>query len=310
MSEKTAGGVGNTGGRAATAAVMCAGALWGTSCLFVKRLSAGGMTSVMQASFKMMITAAFYLVLLLVTDRKKLKAAPRDLPLFAAAGILSVGVFTLLHYYTLIRGQASVSISLLYTAPAWVMLLSAALFGERITRRKLAALVLTVLGCALVAGMFGEQYRTPPLIVGLSLLAGLCYGLYSVFAKIATRRYHPLTMTFYTFLFAMLVIVPFGHVPEAVRLMAADPPLVFWCFGKSFFSTIIPYFLYTWGIRGTEAGRAAVCAALDPLVSALFGITVFHESANAAKLAGIACILVSVVLLNLKTEASAEQTEV
>ena len=309
MSEKTAGGAGNTGGRAATAAVMCAGALWGTSCLFVKHLSAGGMDQAMQAAFKVTITAVFYLVLLLVTGSEKLKVSPRDLWLFAAAGTVSVAVFTRLHYYTLIHGQASVSISLLYTAPAWVMLISAALFRERITRRKLAALVLTVLGCALVAGLLGERYRTPPLIVGLSLLAGLCYGLYSVFAKIATRRYHPLTVTFYTFLFAALVTVPFGRVPEALGLMAGQPSLALWCLGKSLFSTILPYLLYTWGIRRTEAGRAAVCAALDPLVSALFGITVFHENANAAKLAGIACILVSVVLLNLKTETSAEQAE-
>ena len=284
---------------AATAAVLFAGVLWGTSCLYVRQMSALGMTSAMQTAFKMLLTGLFYLIFLLVTDRSKLKIDPKDCWLFAAAGFFSMSVFTWLHYYTLIHGQASVTIALIYTSPAFVVLMSAFIFKEKITRVKLAAVFLVVLGCALTAGLFSESYRTPPLIAGLSILSGFAYATYSIFAKLSSKKYHPLTMTAYTFLFAAVSTVPFGHVPEALRLMGHRPALIWLCLGKSLFTSVLPFFLYTWGIGRIEAGTAAVYAAMDPLVSCTLGILVFHEPANAAKVIGILMILGSVVMLNL-----------
>ena len=280
-------------------AVLAAGVLWGTSCLFVRKMSDLGMTSEMQTAFKMLLTGAFYWIFLLIKDRSKLKIALKDSWIFISAGIFSMSVFTFLHYYTLIHGQASVTIALIYTSPAFVMILSALFFKEKIGREKVTAVILAVLGCALTAGLFSERYRTPLFIAAASIFAGFAYSTYSIFAKLATRKYDPLTMTAYTFLFAAICTVPFCHVPEAIGLMSKDPLLTALCVGKSLFTSALPYFLYTWGISRIEAGRAAVFAAMDPLVSCSFGILVFGETANAAKLIGIVLILLSVIMLNL-----------
>ena len=282
----------------ASLAVLSAGVLWGTSCLFVRKMSALGMTSSMQTAFKMILTGAFYWIFLLATDRKKLKIRLRDCWIFAGAGIFSMSVFTFLHYYTLIHGQASVTIALIYTSPVFVMLLSAMIFGERISREKFIAVILAVLGCALTAGIFSDEYRTPAVIALMSIFAGFAYSTYSIFAKVATGKYAPVTMTAYTFLFAAICTIPFGHLPEAVHLMAKEPFLIALCLGKSLLTSAIPFFLFTWGISKIEAGKAAVFAAMDPLVSCIFGIIVFGEAANPSKLAGIFCILLSVIILN------------
>ena len=283
----------------ATLAVLGAGVLWGTSCLFVKKMSELGMTSSMQTAFKMLLTGSFYWIILLTGDRSKLRVRKRDLWIFAGAGLFSMTVFTYLHYYTLIHGQASVTIALIYTSPVFVMLLSAVFFGEVISREKVAAVILAVAGCALTAGVFSEAYRTPAVIAISSIFAGFAYSTYSIFAKAATRRYDPLTMTAYTFLFAALCTVPFGHLPEAFRLMAENPVLIALCLGKSLFTSAVPFLLFTWGISRIEAGKAAIFAAMDPLVSCLLGMTVLREAANVSKLAGIVCILISVVIVNL-----------
>ena len=286
--------------RAATAAVLGAGVLWGTSCLFVRRMSALGMTSTMQTAFKMLLTGAFYWILISLTDRSKFKIRLKDIWMFAAAGCLSMGVYTWLHYYVLIHGQASVTTALIYTSPIFVMLLSAVIFKERITKVKVMAVLLAVAGCALTAGVLSESYRTPLLIAAGSILAGFCYSTYSIFAKFATRKYDSLTMTAYAFLFAAIFTVPFGHVPEALHLMKLHPQLILLAIGKSALTSAAPYFLYTWGISRIEAGRAAVFATMEPLVSCTLGIVVFKEAANSAKIIGIILILSSVILLNLK----------
>ena len=286
--------------RAATAAVLGAGVLWGTSCLFVRRMSSLGMTSTMQTAFKMMLTGAFYWILISLTDRSKFRIRLRDIWMFAAAGCFSMGVYTWLHYYVLIHGQASVTTALIYTSPIFVMLLSAVIFKEKITRVKVMAVLLAVAGCALTAGVLSESYRTPLLIAAGSILAGFCYSTYSIFAKFATRKYDSLTMTAYAFLFAAIFTVPFGHVPEALHLMKLHPQLILLALGKSALTSAAPYFLYTWGISRIEAGRAAVFATMEPLVSCTLGIVVFKEAANSAKIIGIILILSSVILLNLK----------
>ena len=285
---------------AGTAAVLGAGICWGTSCLYVRGMSALGMTSVMQTAFKMFLTFLFYFILLMCTDRSKLRFNIRDIWIFAASGMFSMSVFTWLHYYVLIHGQASVTTALIYTSPIFVMLMSAVIFKEKITKAKIAALLLSVLGCALTAGAFSESYRTPLMIVVLSLLAGVAYATYSLLAKHATRKYQPLTMTMYTFLFASICTIPFGHVPEALRLMAHEPRLIALCLGKNAFASALPFFLYTWGISRIEAGRAAVFATMEPLVSCALGIIVLGEPSNISKILGIALILGAVVLLNTR----------
>lgn len=280
-------------------AVLSAGVLWGTSCLFVRKMSDLGMTSSMQTAFKMLLTGSFYWILILVKGMSKLKVRLKDCWMFAGAGLFSMTVFTILHYYTLIHGQTSVTIPLIYTSPVFVMIFSALFFGERVSKEKIAAVAAAVLGCGLTAGLFSESFRTPAVIAGASIFAGFAYSTYSIFAKFATKIYDPLTMTAYTFLFAAIFTVPFGHIPEALHLMADKPLLIALCLGKSLLTSAIPYFLYTWGISRIEAGRAAVFSTMDPLVSCCLGIIVFGEAANISKLAGIFLILLSVIILNM-----------
>ena len=283
----------------ATAATLGAGVLWGTSCLFVRGMSGFGMTSSMQTAFKMLLTGAFYWILIFLTDRNKLKIKLKDIWIFILAGFISMAVFTWLHYYVLIHGQASVTTALIYTSPIFVMLLSAVFFKEKITPVKVVAVLLAVSGCALTARMLSETYRTPLLIAAASILAGFAYSTYSILAKFATRKYDSLTMTAYSFLFAAIFTVPFGHMPTALGLMGKHPQLIALVLGKALLTSALPYFFYTWGISRIEAGRAAVSAVMEPLVTCTLGIMVFQEPANAAKIAGILLILISVIIVNL-----------
>ena len=57
--------------------------------------------------------------------------------------------------------------------------------------------------------------------------------------------------------------------------------------------------LYTWGLSRMSNGRAAILATIEPLVGALIGILLYGEPANPMKLAGMALIFGSVVVLNL-----------
>lgn len=285
----------------ATASVLLAGILWGAISVFIKRLSAAGLNALEISTVRLIIAAACFPLWLAATDREKLRVRLRDLWLFVGTGIVSVVLFNCCYFTTIINSQASVAVVLLYTSPIFVMLLSALLFHERITPRKLAALAMTFGGCVLVAGLLGGGYTLSLPVLATGLASGLFYALYTIFGRMALERYDTRTVTAYTFLFGAFGSVFVGHPLPILQTVAQSPSLALWCLGIGLFCTVLPYFFYTWGLQRMESSRAAILVAVEPLVGAVIGMTLFQESHSPAKLAGIGLILGSILLLNLET---------
>ena len=283
----------------ATLAVIGAGTLWGIISIFIRHLNAAGLTALQIGAMRNILAAAVVFLWLGLSDRSLLKIRLRDLWMFVGTGIISMVLFNWCYFTVIEISQASVAVVLLYTSPIFIMLLSALLFREKITGRKLLALVMTFAGCVLVAGLLGGSYTLSPAVILLGLGSGLFYGLYTIFGSVALRKYDTRTVTLYTFLFATLGGVAICRPHEAVRAMAAQPESLLWCLGMALVSTVAPYLLYTYGLSYMSNGRAAILVTVEPLVGALLGILAYHEPANPAKLLGMALIFGAVILLNL-----------
>ena len=178
-----------------------------------------------------------------------------------------------------------------------MVLLSAVLWKEPVTKRKLLALLLTLVGCALVCGVFSGGLTVTLAGILLGLGAGFFYALYSIFAPCALAHYSSMTVTVWTFLFAgtgALALVP-GSKTLGPALSRPDMWLA--AAGLVVFSTVLPYVFYTKGLSRVEAGKASIMASLEPVVASLTGILVFGEPVNAATAAGIACVLAGVAIL-------------
>lgn len=284
--------------RKSVLAVVGAGVLWGVISLFIRPLSAAGLDSVQIATVRMVVASAMFISLIAVRSPGKLRVRLRDLWMFVGTGIVSVSLFNFCYFYTIIHSEASVAVVLLYTSPVFILLLSALLLHERITRRKLFALALTFAGCVCVAGLTGGV-RLSAVVFLTGIGSGLFYGLYTIFGRYALEKYDAATVTGYSFLFGLLGTLPFGKPIALAHTIAAEPRLIWLCVGIGLCSTVLPYYLYTWGLQRMESGKAAILVAVEPLVGAVVGMTVFHESRNVVKLVGIALILSAIVLLNL-----------
>ena len=280
-------------------AVVAAGVAWGVISLFVRRLSAAGLSPLQISLIRMVTSAVCFFPLLALRDPARLRIRPRDLWMFVGTGIVSVVLFNSLYFYTTVMSQASVAVVLLYSSPAFVLLLSALIFREKITRTKLVCLGMTVLGCALVSGVLGGGYRLTFQVLLAGLGSGFFYALYTIFARFALRRYDSMTVTAWTFLLGAVGSLPLGKAAGTVALLGESPILLLSCLGIGLVSTVLPYALYTWGLQRMESGRAAILVAVEPLVGAVLGIVCYGEPHGPAKLAGILLILGAILLLNL-----------
>mgnify|MGYP002626138753 CR=1 FL=1 len=285
--------------------VITAGVLWGVISFFIKALSAAGLDAMQIGFIRLAVAAPVFTLIIAITDRKKLKIDLRDIWMFAGTGIVSIVLFNICYFYTMIHSQASVAVVLLYTSPVFIMLLSAVIFKEKITAVKLFALVMTVAGCTLVAGLSGSSGLTP-LTLATGLASGLFYGLYTIFGRFALKKYDTATVTVCTFILGLIGSLPISKAADTYSKVTSSPKLILLCLGIGIFCTVVPYFLYTLGLSGMESGKAAILVAVEPMVGAVIGMTFYHESRSPLKLAGILLILGALVVLNLPTADKGE----
>ena len=145
--------------------ILTAGAMWGSMGLFVRVLGKIGCSSFEIVFLRSIVTAICLFLVLAVRDRSLFRVRLRDLWCFFGTGVLSIVFFNLCYFTTIRLSSLAVAAVLLYTAPAIVIVLSAILFQEKITSRKLVALILTLVGelYDLLLYLFVCFYRDYPL---------------------------------------------------------------------------------------------------------------------------------------------------
>lgn len=295
MKEKTGVGL-------APLLVILGASCWGLIGLFTKPLTAIGCSATQISFLRCAVSALMVWIYLAIFDRNKLKIALRDIWMFLGTGVLSLVFFSVLYFKTQQETTLSVAAVLLYTAPCFVIIMSAIFFREKITGRVLAALGLALVGCVCTTGLLetlltGGGVRLPPLGILTGIGSGLGYALYSIFANIALKKYSSITVTAYTFLFASLALAPFCLKGELMSLMKTQGA-VSTTLGLSLASTILPYVIYTLGLKYTTPGRASVMAFSEPVVATLISVLIFKEALTPGGVAGIVLIFLSIFLLN------------
>ena len=288
--------------------VLAAGTLWGLMGLFVRRLNAAGLGSMEVAELRILTGLALVGLYLLIARRDLLRVRLRDLWCFFGTGVISLLLFSNCYFTAMRYASLSAAAVLLYTAPAFVMVLSLLLFRERLTARKGAALGLAFLGCVLVSGLGSDAALSlPGLLFGLG--AGFFYALYSIFGRYAIRRgYQAWTLTFYTFLFCALggaALTDWGAVGAA--LSASGPGTAGWILTMGVVTAVLPYVLYAVGLEHMESSRASILASVEPVVGTLVSVLLFHEPLTAGGVAGTALVLSAVALLSLPARAKTAQ---
>ena len=184
------------------AAILAAAALWGVIGLWNRKLMAAGLSPYSIVVVRNLGGMALLVLFFAVKDRSVFRVERRCLKYFFGTGVVSVLLFTVCYFSCQKLCSLAAASILLYTAPSFVVLLSAALWKEPVSGKKLLALLLTLLGCACVCGVFdrGLSVTLPGILLGLG--SGFFYALYSIFGRYALAHCPPLTVTVWTFLFA------------------------------------------------------------------------------------------------------------
>lgn len=284
-----------------TIAVLGAGTLWGFMGFFRRTLDTMGLSASNCIAVRGLFAALLFGIAMLITDRKAFKVKLRDAWCFIGCGIVSLLVFGLCYFKAMDYMSLSNAAILLYTSPCFVMLLSAFLFKEKITPKKLAAMLIAFAGCCLVSGI-GTGDRISPTGLALGLCSGLCYALFSIFSRFSINRgYSTFTINFYSCLLAGIgatIVGGTGYVP----IVTSSAPNLLFVAATGLVTCFLPYLLYTYGLTGLENGKASIMASIEPVIATLCGIFIYNEGLTFMSAVGILLVLSAIVLLNLKSK--------
>ena len=282
--------------RGAYASILLAAALWGVIGLWNRTLMAAGLSPTGIVTVRNFGGMALLAVVFAIRDRSVFRVKREHLKYFAGTGIVSVLLFTVCYFSCQRICSLAVASILLYTAPSFVVILSAILWKEPVTKKKLLALVLTLVGCACVCGVFSGGLTVTVSGVLLGLGAGFFYALYSIFGRYALAHYDSMTVTVWTFFFAgpaSLVMLR----PKEMAVAFSEPKMWLVAVCLVVFSTVLPYIFYTKGLSCVESGKASIMASLEPVVAALAGVFMFGEPMTVMTAVGIVLVLSGVVIL-------------
>lgn len=280
--------------------VLAAGILWGFSGFFVKHLEPRGVEegqiSVMRLGFTFILMALWALIF----KRDVFVTKKRCVKFYIAGGLGMVGS-SIFYFYAILLTSMSVAAVLMYTAPIIVVLLSIFVFRQHLTILRSICCIASFAGAALVSGILTDagNVSVPGILLGCA--AGFSYACYSIFSSLALMRgSKPLTITVYSFLFATLGILPFGNLPSLISKVSDDPMILLIAAGQAVVSCLAPYVLYTIGLKFTDAANASIMSTVELVAASVIGYLAFKEIISISAMIGMALVILSVVLLNIK----------
>lgn len=266
--------------------------------LFTLPVMGEGLTTFSILSYRMLFASILVAVLMLI-GRVSFATNLKELRWFAVLGFLYYGSAALL--FQAYGGMASgLATTLHFMYPVSVTVIMALVYKQRPSVVTICAIILSLVGVALLCLRESSTGVSSLLSVFLVLLSGVCYAVYLVLVSTVRRinQQNSQKLTFYVLMFSGaffmlstlqgggLQIIPSASAGINLLLMATLP-------------TLLSNLALVRSVKNIGSTLTSVLGAMEPLTAIIVGILVFDESLRGLMIVGIILILVSVSLIVL-----------
>nr|MDD6336692.1 DMT family transporter [bacterium] len=270
---------------------------WSFLPIVTRGLYAYGMTAGAVTAWRACLACVASWLLCLVADRSAFRITLRQLLFYAVYGFVGVTSMYLCYLSALAYIPVSMATALLNTAPAFVVLMAAVLFRERLTAQKLLAVACVMLGCALVVQAFSPgMLKVNGKGVFLGLISGISYAGLSVLGRFAVDgNQSPLKSMTWMLTFGALWMFLFQS-PAAMVREVTQPAQWGLLAAMAIGCTVLPNLMYLYVVRWLGAGIASIIVTRDPIRGVTWAALLLGEGMQAGQIAGMALVMAGVCL--------------
>lgn len=225
----------------------------------------------------------------------------RDWVAIALLGLIGYYLSSLLDFAGLAHISASLERLVLFLYPTMVVLMTAALNKQRIRHHEQWALALSYLGIALV---FVQDlgHAQGNIALGSLLVFGstLSYSAYLIGAGSVIGRVGAFRFTAYAMLVASAATLLQFALTHPLTVLRQPAPVYGLSMAMAVFSTVLPVFLLSAGIKRIGAGSAALIGSVGPVSTIFMALWFLGEHITVIQLAGSALVLAGVLMVSTK----------
>ena len=226
-------------------------------------------------------------------------ASKRWRPLTVLACAVLIASYQVLFFTGItLTGVAFGTISAIGSLPVWAGLIDL-LYGKRPDARWLGATALAVVGCALLVGS-GGSLAVAPLGILLCVLSGGGLVAFTTIAKGLLEERPNAVVMGVTFTLGAAVLSP--------ALLFSNPSWILSPLGLAVAlelglgATALAYILFANGLSKVTVPTAATLSLAEPLTAGLLGFLVLGERLSAVGAAGIALLVLGLLLATIRRE--------
>ncbi|TDT50463.1 DMT family transporter [Fonticella tunisiensis] len=230
------------------------------------------------------------IILYFVIRRKELTLMieKRDVPVFLFTGIIGMFGYHVL-FFTALRYTSAINSSIIGASnPIITTILSSIFLKERINMKRIGGILLSFTGVFLtltngsLSVIRNLSFNYGDIIMFLAVLMWACYG---VFSKKVMHMYSPLKLTFYSFLFCIIILIPFV-IYEAPWTFLLKVPFNAYAavLYMSIFPSVIGYLVQQISIKEIGPGKTSIFINLVPLFSIILSVIILGEAISINKL--------------------------
>ena len=198
---------------------------------------------------------------------------PSDIVRLLLCAVFGVALNQLMFFHGLMRTTPINSSLIMVATPVLVLVLSALLIGERVTWSKVTGVVLGTAGALTLIFLKPAGSSAGASMLGdlFILVNATSYGLYLVLVKPLMRKYSAVTVMSWSFLFGLLMVLPFGwHELAQVNWQAITAPVLGAMVFVVVMVTFVAYLLNTWALGVLDPSVVGSYIYMQPLLAALF----------------------------------------
>ncbi len=245
-------------------------------------------------------TALFWIISIFLPKEKIDK---KDYFKFFIAALFGVVINMLFFFKGLEYSSPIHAASIMVTVPIIILILSAVILKEKVTKLKIVGVALALTG-ALVLTIYGKSTRAAdniPLGNLFVFINAISYSIYVILIKKLTTKYHPFTFIKWLFLFGLIILIPFGYNElKVVEWGSFTPYISFSVIFVILGATFGTYLLNPLALNKLKASTVGVFIYLQPVIAGLFALAMGVDFIDSVKIGAMLIIFLGVYLVTVK----------
>jgi drug/metabolite transporter (DMT)-like permease len=193
---------------------------------------------------------------------------------------------------------------LMMNTPIFVVVFAALLLKEKLSVTKITGILIAAAGAIMLMGGSKFNFSTETVLGDILVsLNAIIYAFYLVYAKSLMKKYHPLTVTLWSFFFGLFLVMPFGAIDFMDIQWATFTPGIWAAIAfVTVGSTFITYVLNAYALRHATSSLVGSYIYLQPVLAVFIALISGKDALTWVKALDILIIFVGVLLVNQRQD--------